>query len=479
MTGVRITRRFFEYPFVYVAMSIIAIFLCSQPAAAVIVLSDGFGDADRDNDGVIEFYDTDLNDSGTWNDYDLMAMTGDDYGLASRGIFEVTAAQDPSDVGIVWSGIRSYDTTANIPKARVRIINDNVATGTETAANIHNDGLALGVETRGGGSPFIGRFPQSIGLGPEAGDKVVVSVDFRAWKEADNAMAYPAIGELRWGLFQDTDDELGTTAPYGEGFVSAPPGETVEWGKDDGNWFASQPGAEGDKGIYARLTFGDFASSFDSRLNWEYNLNGINGTANNGRILEGNGVTDTPGSGGDVGTIANPTNPSDGSGGIIHGSTFAPHTLSLEIVRLADGRIEVASFVDGVEALRDDIKEDDTGYGVLGPPAFSYDYVAFRPTTDFDYVIDNFKLEVFNTDTDLDGDFNGDGSVNAADYVAWRKNGLPEGDYQLWVENFGETSAPGSGGAAGVPEPSGLVFAIAGALLSVCAKRRNRPISCV
>ncbi len=60
----------------------------------------------------------------------------------------------------------------------------------------------------------------------------------------------------------------------------------------------------------------------------------------------------------------------------------------------------------------------------------------------------------------LDGDYNGDNKVDAADYVAWRKNpaafgGDPEG-YNTWRTNFGST-APGSGQGGTVPEPSSLV----------------------
>jgi Lamin Tail Domain/PEP-CTERM motif len=46
----------------------------------------------------------------------------------------------------------------------------------------------------------------------------------------------------------------------------------------------------------------------------------------------------------------------------------------------------------------------------------------------------------------LDGDFNEDGTVDAADYVIWRKNGGTPEEYDAWAANFGE-SGGGEGGA--------------------------------
>ena len=70
----------------------------------------------------------------------------------------------------------------------------------------------------------------------------------------------------------------------------------------------------------------------------------------------------------------------------------------------------------------------------------------------------------------LDGDYNLDGTVDAADYTVWR-DGLGTtftlSDYDVWVNNFGAT-APASSGA--VPEPTaGLLL-----LLAICLRSSSR-----
>jgi hypothetical protein len=47
----------------------------------------------------------------------------------------------------------------------------------------------------------------------------------------------------------------------------------------------------------------------------------------------------------------------------------------------------------------------------------------------------------------LPGDFNGDGSVDAADYVVWRANDGTQADYNTWRSDFGRTLTSGSGEA--------------------------------
>ena len=79
----------------------------------------------------------------------------------------------------------------------------------------------------------------------------------------------------------------------------------------------------------------------------------------------------------------------------------------------------------------------------------------------------------------LDGDFNADGTVDAADNVLWRKtdSGNSQG-YSDWRENFGEGMSAGgcssgtSPSQTGVPEPARLVMLIL-AVAGWYARRRR------
>jgi hypothetical protein len=74
-------------------------------------------------------------------------------------------------------------------------------------------------------------------------------------------------------------------------------------------------------------------------------------------------------------------------------------------------------------------------------------------------------------------DYNGDGSKDAADYVAWRKlsdlfGGDPAG-YNDWYRNFGE-AGPGAGGGGAVPEPGAMLLLLLGLASVSLSKRRQR-----
>jgi cellulose/xylan binding protein with CBM9 domain len=73
-------------------------------------------------------------------------------------------------------------------------------------------------------------------------------------------------------------------------------------------------------------------------------------------------------------------------------------------------------------------------------------------------------VQLVDAPAPLQGDYNSNGTVDAADYVRWRDNpgafgGDPAG-FNTWRLNFGKTAAPASAisGAAASPEPATLVM---------------------
>jgi hypothetical protein len=118
-------------------------------------------------------------------------------------------------------------------------------------------------------------------------------------------------------------------------------------------------------------------------------------------------------------------------------------------------------------------------------------------TTSFNNVDDSYSLFFGGNNPDagdkvaaftlVAGDYNGNGVVDAADYVVWRNGGplLNEfvgigttnaADYDFWKSRFGATNnaglGAGSGGSAAVPEPAGCLLAVFGlAMLGISSRR--------
>jgi hypothetical protein len=82
-------------------------------------------------------------------------------------------------------------------------------------------------------------------------------------------------------------------------------------------------------------------------------------------------------------------------------------------------------------------------------------------------VLPNQELNLVENAAALSGDYNADGSVDAADYIVWRKTDAGNVDgYARWRTNFGagESGAAASIRGLTVPEPSTLLLLVVGAL---------------
>lgn len=137
-----------------------------------------------------------------------------------------------------------------------------------------------------------------------------------------------------------------------------------------------------------------------------------------------------------------------------------------------------------------------TQSGTLLNPAFPIDWfniTFFNPTTDSgtppatatDFYIRSMQITGPGV-AGVPGDYNGDGVVDAADYVLWRKGGplqnevdtpgtVNAADYTAWRARFGNPPGSGSGlSGASVPEPGTFVYIVAAIGLSAVNLSRKR-----
>jgi hypothetical protein len=72
----------------------------------------------------------------------------------------------------------------------------------------------------------------------------------------------------------------------------------------------------------------------------------------------------------------------------------------------------------------------------------------------------------------LPGDYNLDGTVDAADYVVWRKTDATQGGYNAWRANYGRTAASASAtGAANIAVPESNSFLLSSITIALLCGR--------
>jgi endoglucanase len=94
-------------------------------------------------------------------------------------------------------------------------------------------------------------------------------------------------------------------------------------------------------------------------------------------------------------------------------------------------------------------------------------------------VFDQDTVDALTGGPKLDGDFNGDGTVDAIDYTVWRDglgNTYTEDDFQTWKANFGATLGGGAAAMTNVPEPTACTTVLISAILGFAiARHRQSP----
>jgi hypothetical protein len=179
---------------------------------------------------------------------------------------------------------------------------------------------------------------------------------------------------------------------------------------------------------------------------------------------------------------------------ILSGATNAIKDIAT--LSLAGGNV-AATADDGYADLAAGINETVGGL-VLGGTTESapgtYGSVASGATFQFDEYFSGLGVITLAAPAGVAGDYNGNGIVDAVDYVVWRKSngtntqlqnevsGVTPGqvtpeDYDAWRARFGNTSGSGSASiTAAVPEPTGFALIALFAALASSVLHRNRTL---
>ncbi len=167
----------------------------------------------------------------------------------------------------------------------------------------------------------------------------------------------------------------------------------------------------------------------------------------------------------------------DGFGGIDHDSGQNSFYINLNNNSFLDQDFPVFALVANMTTINSIMALP--AVDLTANPSFGADHgnLAFTDVPELQNGKLVFIRKAFVVETSLNpkGDYNGNGKVDAADYVTWRRsqaagiiggglagdgnqNGIVDGsDYDIWRAHFGATAVSGMGAAA-VPEPSTLTL---------------------
>jgi hypothetical protein len=315
-----------------------------------------------------------------------------------------------------------------------------------------DDPIIGDLSTTAAASFAIGYLSTPVVLGPNSGDSITFSfgVSFN-----DTTGMANAGDNFRFALF-DLNGE-GQDSPTG-GSGGGPNYDTAGTNQTDnfrGYWFGVRNGTGTGSGGSMRERIAMLASG----------QNAFAATGANSGTVSSLGAV-----GGDPVTLVSDVN-GDGAG--------PDYTGVMTLTRNASGLVDLSgSFIGtngatgNVFTASDSTPNDSSTYGAVG-------FLFGGPLNVEQVLLQNVSVSVGAPS--VAGDYNGNGSVDAADYVLWRDGGplqnevdtpgtINGADYTEWRARFGSPSS-GLGGGASVPEPaSGFLLALA-ALTAYGARR--------
>ena len=128
-----------------------------------------------------------------------------------------------------------------------------------------------------------------------------------------------------------------------------------------------------------------------------------------------------------------------------------------------------------------------TASSISGAPTFDFTAAPLGSGLTWLTIQTSTSLSLHIVPSGIAGDYNSDGTVNAADYVLWRKHnntavtlandatpGTSAADYSVWRSHFGQSQGSGSGALfnSAVPEPAAIMPMMFG--VAIWCLRRSR-----
>jgi hypothetical protein len=143
------------------------------------------------------------------------------------------------------------------------------------------------------------------------------------------------------------------------------------------------------------------------------------------------------------------------------------------------GTLEV-SLLDGYQPMAGDSFQILTAAGGRTGTFLNEVLPSLPSGLDWDLAYNPNSIVLSVVSTGLPGDYNGNGLVDAADYVVWRKTDGSQEGYDDWRMNFGRTAGSGLGGAlpslSQVPEPAGIFMVLPALLAGVYRRPSAGPV---